>query len=110
MKRNIHDVPCCDHKGNIYGNIKSMCRAWNIKPETFDRRMKIYGMTLEEALTKPVKGNGGYKCSDYYGKQFRSVTSMCKYWGISRKVYSYRMSHGWTQEEALTIPAKGKRE
>ena len=105
MKKS-HDIPCFDHEGNIYDNIKSMCSFWHIKPETFTRRMNVYGMTLEEALTRPVKPNGGLQCTDHCGEKFFSVTSMCKYWGIGRKVYEYRISHGWTQEEALMIPSR----
>ena len=87
MLRMSHDKPCCDHQGNIYGNIKSMCEFWHIKPETFSRRINVYGMTVEEALTRPVKPNGGVECIDHRGEKFYSVTSMCKYWGIDRKVY-----------------------
>jgi hypothetical protein len=39
MLRMSHDKPCCDHQGNIYGNIKSMCSFWHINPETFNRRI-----------------------------------------------------------------------
>ena len=108
MKKS-HDIPCFDHEGNIYDNIKSMCSFWHIRPETFTRRMNVYGMTLEDALTRPVKPNGGLQCTDHCGEKFFSVTSMCKYWGISRKVYEYRISHGWTQEEALTKPSRLKK-
>lgn len=61
---------------------------------------------LEEALTRPVKSNGGLQCTDHRGERFFSVTSMCKYWGVNRKVYEYRISHGWTKEKALTKPSR----
>ena len=99
-----HDKPCWDHTGNFFNNIKSMCAHWNIKTETFSRRIKIYHMSLEDALTKPVKPNGGLICYDHTGKKFYSRTSMCKHWGVKRKLYEYRISHGWSQEEALTTP------
>ena len=108
MLRMSHDKPCCDHQGNIYGNIKSMCSFWHINPETFNRRIKVYGMTVEEALTRPVKPNGGLQCTDHCGEKFFSITAMCEYWGIQRKVYTYRISHGWTQEDALTKPSRYK--
>ena len=71
--KNSHDIPCFDHEGNIYDNIKSMCSFWHIKPETFTRRMNVYGMTLEEALTRPVKPNGGLQYTDHCGEKFFSV-------------------------------------
>lgn len=109
MLRISHDKPCCDHQGNSFDNIKSMCRFWHINPETFTRRIKVYKMPLEEALTRPVKHNGGLKCFDHCGESFLSVTAMCNYWGVQRKVYEYRISHGWTKEEALTVAPREKR-
>ena len=69
MKKS-HDIPCFDHEGNIYDNIKSMRSFWHIRPETFTRRMNVYGMTLEDALTRPVKPNGGLQCTDHCGEKF----------------------------------------
>ena len=86
--------------------IKDMCAFWNIKYETFSRRIKVYNMSLEEALTKPVKHNGGIVCYDHLGEKYYSVTSMCEHWGIARKLYEYRISHGWSQEKALTTPPR----
>ena len=102
LRRISYDTPCSDHLGNIFGSIKAMCYFWNINPETFQRRRKVYKMTLEEALTKPVKSNGGKICIDHCGQKFYSEASMCRYWGIERKVYQYRISHGWDVEKALT--------
>ena len=55
----------------------------------------------ETILTLP---NGGLICHDHLGEKFYSRTTMYEHWGVSRKVYEYRISHGWTQEEALTKP------
>ena len=104
MQRISHDKPCSDHLGNIYGNIKSMCAHWHIKPETFSRRINVYHMSLEDALTRPLKPNGGLDCTDHLGDEYYSITSMCHRWGIARKVYEYRIAHNWSQEEALTTP------
>ena len=106
MIRISNNKPCFDHLGNIYGSLKSMCDYWNINPETYTRRINVYHMPIEEALTTPVKHNGGLKCYDHNGRTFRSVTSMCKYWGINRKLFEYRISHGYTLEAALTTTEK----
>ena len=63
-------------------------------------------MTLEETLTKPVKHIGGLICHDHLGEKFYSKTTMCEHWRVSSKVFEYRISHGWTQEEALTKPVR----
>lgn len=98
--------PCSDHLGNLYGSIKDMCAYWHIRPETFSRRITKYKMTLEEALTLPVKGNGGIKCYDHLGQEFYSEAEMCQYWNVNRSVYRYRISHNWAQNIALTTPAR----
>ncbi len=102
----IHDKPCSDHIGNIYPNIKSMCEYWKIRPETYSRRIHVYKMSQEEALTRPVKTNGGIIYYDHLGKKYYSITSMCIRWGIARKLYEYRVSRGWTLERALTTPPR----
>ena len=104
MRFSINDKPCSDHEGNIFRNIKSMCKHWGIRPATFSRRITVYNMTVEDALTLPVKPNGGLICYDHQGEKFYSITSMCKHWGVERKVYMYRVTHGWTIEDALTTP------
>lgn len=63
-------------------------------------------MTVKEALTTPVKPNGGLECRDHNGRLFRSRSAMCRYWKIDRKVFEYRISNGWTLEDALTRPKR----
>lgn len=106
MHRISHDKPCSDHMGNVFGSIKAMCAFWHIRPETYSRRLTHYNMSVEEALALPVKPNGGIVCHDHLGEKYYSVTSMCKHWGIDRKVYEYRVSHGWGLEKALTQPPR----
>lgn len=106
MFRITHEKPCSDHLGNVYGSIKEMCAFWHIRPETYTRRINNYNMTVEEALTRPVRSNGGVKCRDHLGEQFYSKSSMCMHWGIDRKLYEYRISHGWSQKDALTKPSR----
>ena len=102
----VHDKPCKDHQGNEYPNIKAMCERWGIQPATFSRRLKVYGLTLEEALTRQVKPNGGQRCNDHMGKRFRSRSMMCRYWNIDRKLFEYRIGQGWSLEDALSRPRR----
>ena len=39
---------------------------------------------------------------DHLGNEFTSIEAMCKHYGISTKVYYYRVRSGWTKEMALT--------
>ena len=106
MRPTYHDKPCSDHLGNIFGNIKSMCEFWHIRYATYSRRVNVYNMSVEEALTRPVKPNAGLICYDHMGEKFYSITTMCQHWGVERKVYMYRVSHGWSVEKALTTPSR----
>nr|MCR5602522.1 hypothetical protein [Lachnospiraceae bacterium] len=63
-------------------------------------------MSVEEALTRPVKPNAGLICYDHLGEEFYSITTMCQHWGVERKVYMYRVAHGWSVEKALTTPSR----
>lgn len=101
-----HDKPCTDHLGNRYPNIQTMCRKYGINPETYTRRITVYHMSIEEALTTPVKPNGGQSCRDHNGRLFKSRSAMCRYWNIDRKLFEYRISHGWSLEDALTKPRR----
>ncbi len=101
-----HSKVVADHQGNEYPTIKAMCARWGVEPETYTRRRKVYGMTLKEALTTPVKPNGGKACYDHNGVRYRSRSVMCRKYNIERKVFEYRISHGWDLEDALTRPSR----
>lgn len=44
------------------------------------------------------------KCEDHTGREFASVSKMCRFWGISEQLYSSRLKAGWSVEKALTTP------
>lgn len=101
-----HDKPCTDHLGNKYPTIKEMCKIYGLNPETYSRRINVYHMSVAEALTRPVKHNGGIRCQDHHGRCYKSRTRMCERYGIDRKLFEYRISHDWSLEDALTTPPK----
>ncbi len=55
-------TPSKDHLGNEFCSIKEMCKFWRIKDSTFFSRVD-QGMSIEEALTTPVKNIGKGKKS-----------------------------------------------
>lgn len=55
-KQASHGKPCQDHEGNTFPSVSAMCRAWKISLSIFQGRIRR-GLTLEEALTAPVKKN-----------------------------------------------------
>ncbi len=98
--------PCQDYLGNTYPSIKDMCEHYNISPETLKRRIRVYHLSLKEALTRPVKHTGGIRCKDHLGHIYKSKAKLCEHYKISRKLFEYRITHGYTLEEALTLPPK----
>lgn len=55
-------------------------------------------------LTYP---NGGpYVFRDHNGNEFRSLTKMCNYYDIDRKVFRDRLDHGWDLKDALTMASE----
>jgi len=100
-----HKKPCKDHLGKRYSSLSEMCKAYDIKVDTFQRRINVYEWTIEDALTTPVKANGGQYCYDHQGRRFKSEALMCRHWGTNRKTYRYRIQQGLTVEEALTREA-----
>ena len=101
-----HDKACVDHLGNKYSTIKDMCKTYGINPETYSRRFNVYHMSVSEALTRPVKRNGGVRCYDHRGRSYKSRTQMCEHYGIDRKLFEYRINQNWSLEDALTIPPR----
>ena len=83
-------IECTDHTGVTYPSIKEMCAHWGIQPETYTRRIRVYHMGVEEALTTPVKPNGGQACRDHQGTRFRSRSLMCDHWPYLSRMESRR--------------------
>lgn len=104
----IKGKKCFDHLGNEYESISEMCRAYNVNATLFRMRRK-QGDSVERALRPTaVCGKGiGQKCVDHLGNEYRSVKSMCEHYKIRAYVLRYRIQHGYTLEQALTIPVRG---
>ncbi len=42
-------------------------------------------------------------CQDHLGNQYSSIKEMCEHYNINRKLFEYRINHGYTLEETLTL-------
>lgn len=92
-----------DHLGNKYNTLGKMCSHYNLGVDTVRERL-LRGWSLEKALTEPVLiTTTTFEVRDFNGKTFKSLSSMCAYYGVSRTLYTYRIKQGWTQRDALTI-------
>ncbi len=62
--------PATDHKGNTYPCVEDMCKAYGIRRQTYQHRLRC-GMSQEEALTTDKRGLW------YHGKHYPNIKSMC---------------------------------
>lgn len=102
-----------DHLGNEFISLKEMLKHYDLDRSNYYRR-KERGWSLEKILTtkKATTGRASEKYKekhhkkhyDHLGNEYNSVDEMCKYYGIGRTTYIYRMNHDWPLKYALTIP------
>ncbi len=102
-----HSKPCKDHLGNKYPTLTAMATAYGLTDACLSRRLNIYHFPLEKALTTPTR-NSPKPIYDHKGNWFKSVSELAEHYHIDRKTLTYRLSHGWTMEEALSTPAGEK--
>ena len=95
---------CTDHLGQKYDSELAMCRAYNIKHTTFQRRINE-GWALKDALTKPVISTT-QEVTDPLGRKFKNKSEMCKAWGVRRETLNANLKKGMSLEEALRIPTE----
>ena len=98
-----------DHLGNIYRTKKEMLAFYGIPESAFRYRTERGNLSLEQALTMPLKerGEGTRKpVTDHTGRDFVSVEEMCKYWGIPRGSYEKKIRRKVPLEKILTAPVR----
>lgn len=98
--------PCTDHLGRKFASVRERAEFYGMIPSVVHNRMKS-GWSLERALTVPAVTNPHERpvrkpCTDHYGRQFSSVSSMAAYYGMNARVLCCRLRQGWTPERALT--------
>ena len=91
-----------DHTGQEFNTIREMAMHYGMAERTFNTRIKK--MTLEEALTTPVRKTNKGVCKDHLGNEFPSKKAMCEAYGIDRSLFFGRVSIGWSLKDALTTP------
>lgn len=98
---------CYDHLGNEYPSKAAMCEAYNIDRQIYFGRIGI-GWSVEKALTTPIdfQPANAKSITDHTGKTYKSISSLCKAWNMTRSTYNARIKSGWTIEQALTTPQK----
>ena len=102
-----HNGPCKDHMRNKFPSITAMCKHYGIGIDTFNKRINEKHMSLEDALTTPVKKQKPIPCKDHLGNEFPSKKAMCKYYGINPCTFKDRIDKKqMSLKDALTTPTK----
>ncbi len=81
VKKALETEPIRFH-GKTYEHFGDLCAAYQIQPANVYFRLE-YGMDLEDALTRPIKGMGGKNEVTYRGKVYESQIDLCRAYGIS---------------------------
>lgn len=93
-----------DHMGNVFRSKRAMCIHYGITNTIFNYRIAC-GWSLKDSLETPVQKHAKGTILDHCGNSFISITEMCKYYNMKESSFRYRISTGWSLEDALTMPA-----
>ena len=92
-----------DHLGNEFKSLSQMLKHWGISLATYYNRTHKEGLSMEEALTKPIAKTYSFQeVTDHLGNSFPTKSEMSAHWGISKSTFDGRLRRGWSLEEALT--------
>lgn len=93
-------LPTTDHQGRAFESFEQLARYYAMCPKTLKNRLKD-GMSLEEALTTPVRRGQHVVCKDHLGNVYYTFTDMCKHWQVKYSTFIDRFNRGLNIEECL---------
>ena len=93
-------LPTTDHQGRTFESFEQLAKHYAMCSKTLKNRLKN-GMSLEEALTMPVRSGQPVVCKDHLGTVYWAFTDMCKFWGVKYTTFIYRLNRGLSIEECL---------
>lgn len=102
-------IPVTDPEtGFIYPSMQQYGAAVGLGHSAISRR-KCIGKMSPEMVVFP--GNlKNIPAQDHTGRNFESITAMCRFWKIPRRCYTERIRCGWTIKQALTTPPRKYRQ
>ena len=93
-------LPTTDHRGRTFESFEELARRYAMCPKTLKNRLKN-GMSLEEALTIPVRSGQHVVCKDHLGNVYWTFKDMCAFWGVKYTTFIDRLNRGLSVEECL---------
>jgi hypothetical protein len=96
-----------DPKGREFYSWTDMANAWGIDMHTLMMRTRTYHWSLEKALTAPLKRKCR-KMTDCEGREFKSLTAFCKFWGVAKRTVRKRLALGMDMKDVLKDSSRMK--
>ena len=93
-------LPTTDHQGRTFENFEQLARNYKMCSDTLKHRLRS-GMSLEEALTMPVRRGQHVACKDHLGTVYCTFTDMCTHWRVKYTTFISRLNRGLSIEECL---------
>ena len=93
-------LPTSDHQGRTFESFEQLARNYAMCPDTLKHRLKR-GLSLEEALTMPVRRGQHVLCKDHLGNVYWTFTDMCERWQVKYSTFIDRFDRGLSIEECL---------
>ena len=101
-------LPTVNHEGQNFESFEQLARNYKMCPDTLKHRLKR-GLSLEQALTMPVRRGQHVQCKDHLGNTYYTFTDMCKFWGVKYTTFISRLNRGLRIEECLKKDRINKR-
>lgn len=93
-------LPTTDHQGRTFESFEQLARFYAMCPDTLKHRLKN-GLSLEQALTIPVRRGQHVQCKDHLGTVYYTFTDMCEHWQVKYSTFISRLNRGLSIEECL---------
>ena len=90
-----------DHLGQTFRSIRQMCKAHGVTCDQFFYRIN-QGRSLAECLDPHINKPRSKAAVDHLGNEFKSISEMCRHYGVLKNTFSTRLSRGWSIKESLT--------
>ena len=101
-------LPTVDHEGRTFESFEQLAKHYAMCPKTLKNRLKSE-MSLEEALTTPVRRGQHVVCKDHLGTMYWTFKDMCQHWGAKYSTFIERFNRGLSIEECLKKDRISKR-
>lgn len=85
--------------GITYSSMTECALAHNMKVYVLSQRVKLYGYSIEEALTMEGKG----KSITIAGISYKTLTEAASKFDIKKETFERRIQAGWTPEQAAGL-------